>query len=82
MFGNYTRIHILVYIIVPSILKLYLFSFVVLVLSCYVCYCVNTLRTMKKNSEIPCICTHPWPIKLILILKLTQLKVNAVSNIF
>lgn len=35
-------------------------------LSFYVCFCVSLLRA-TKNSIIPCMCTHTWPIKLSLI---------------
>lgn len=45
-----------------------LFTFVLVVLCWYVCFCVSTLRPMKKTSQIPCMCKCSWPIKLKLII--------------
>ncbi len=63
--------HILVYIIVQSIIYVDLFSFVLLVRSCYVYFCASTLRAM---SQLPCMCTHTRPSKLILTDQQTALQ--------
>lgn len=41
--------------------------------------CVCTLRTRENWSEIPCTCSHIWPIELILIL-IMQVKMHSSTS--